>query len=61
MKFVMCNGVKVLQGTNSYELLTSKDSKERAKGKKLVEYAIKAEECFYQNPEYSTLRTKYLS
>lgn len=60
-KSVQCMGVRVLQGTKAYELLTSSDPKERASGKKLVEFGLKAEACFYQNPEYAALRQKYLT
>lgn len=53
------NGVHIQSNTKTYELLMSKDKKDHAKAKKLMEFCKEAEACNYEYNALVKLREKY--
>lgn len=59
MKPLNVNGVLVMPGSKSYELLTSKDKEDNAKGKRMLEYTRKAAEANYEFRKLEKLRKEF--
>lgn len=57
--FVMHQGVKVMEGTKTFELLNSRDPADRKKADRLMAFCRKAEACGYVYDEVMKLRQEY--
>lgn len=59
MKSLKVGDVLVMEGSKSYDLLTSKDADDQKKGKRLLEYTRKAEACGYDLSKIEKLRKEF--
>ena len=58
-KFLMHHGVRVMEGTKTHELLTSKDPNDRKLADRLASYCNKAENASYEVNAIAKLRKEY--
>ncbi len=57
--FIIHQGVKVMEGTQTYNLLESKKPEDQKKAGRLMAFCRKAEECCYRLDELTKLRQEY--
>lgn len=58
-KFLMHHGVRVMEGTKTYLLLTSHSADDRKLADRLASYCNKAEKALYQADAIAKLRKEY--
>lgn len=58
-KYLQVGDTQVLEGSKCYELLTSKDKEDNAKGKRMLEYTRKAAACGYELNKIEKLRKEF--
>jgi len=59
MNFKQVRDTKVLKGTRTYELLESNKPEDQKTAKRLMEFARKAESCFYDLDTCRKLRKEF--
>lgn len=59
MKHLVVGDTRVMEGSKSYELLTSKDPEDQKKGKRLLEFTRKAAACYYELAKMDKLRAEF--
>jgi len=59
MRSLQVGDVFVMEGSKSYDLLTSKDKEDVAKGKLMLEYTRKAAACGYELSKVEKLRKEF--